>query len=91
MQQFVVANPIVTTKRSRTCLRPMSSSTSLYQRRRAATAEEIDAIPWMHSLLPAERERAIAALQVTQACAGEYLCHAGKTVTYWLGLIDGLL
>lgn len=91
MQQFVVANPIVTTKRSRTCLRLMSSSTSLYQRRRAATAEEIDAIPWMHSLLPAERERAIAALQVTQACAGEYLCHAGKTVTYWLGLIDGLL
>lgn len=69
----------------------MSSSTSLYQRRRAATAEEIDAIPWVHSLLPHERERAVAALQVTQACAGEYVCHAGRTVTYWLGLIDGLM
>lgn len=69
----------------------MSSSTSLYQRRRLATAEEIAAIPWLHSLLPAERERAIAALQVTEACAGEYVCHAGKSVKYWWGLIDGLL
>jgi len=69
----------------------MSLRTSLYQRRRAATAEEIDAIPWMHSLLPHERERAIDALQVTHACTGEYVCHAGKPVTYWLGLVEGLL
>ena len=68
-----------------------SSPSTLYQRRRTATAEEIHAIPWMHTLLPNERERAIAALQVTPACAGEYVCHAGRTVTYWLGVIDGLL
>lgn len=69
----------------------MSSSTSLYQRRRAATEQEIDAIPWIRSLLPAERERAVAALQITHACAGEYVCQAGKPVRYWLGLIEGLL
>lgn len=69
----------------------MSSSHSLYQRRRPASAQEIDAIPWIRLLLPRERERAIAALQVTHACAGEYVSHAGKPVTYWLGLIEGLL
>lgn len=51
----------------------------------------MDAIPWMHLLQPSERERAAAALQVTHACAGEYVSHAGKPVTYWLGLIEGLL
>lgn len=69
----------------------MSFSTSLYQRRRPATAQEIDAIPWMRLLLPRERERAVGALQVTHASAGEYVCHAGKAATYWLGLIEGLL
>lgn len=70
----------------------MSPSTaSLYQRRRPATGQEIDAIPWIHLLLPRERERAVAALQVTHAAAGEYVCHAGKPVTYWLGLVEGLL
>lgn len=69
----------------------MSSSHSLYQRRRPATAQEIEAIPWIHLLLPKERERAVAALQVTHACVGEYVSHAGKPVTYWLGLIEGLL
>ena len=69
----------------------MSASPSLYQRRRRATEQEIDAIPWMRLLLPQERERAIAAIEVTYACSGEYVCHAGKPVRYWLGLIDGLL
>ncbi|MGE8397849.1 MAG: Crp/Fnr family transcriptional regulator [Comamonas sp.] len=69
----------------------MSSSHSLYQRHRAATEQEIEAIPWMRLLLPKERERAAAALQVTHACAGEYVVHAGKPVSYWLGLIEGLL
>lgn len=45
----------------------------------------------MHLLQPQERKRAIDALQVTHACVGEYVSHAGKPVTYWLGLIEGLL
>ena len=88
---FVVANPIASDPWLVTCLQAMSSSPSLYQRRRSATPQEIASIPWIPSLLPHERERAIAALQVTHACAGEYVSHAGKPVRYWLGLIDGLL
>lgn len=45
----------------------------------------------MHVLQPRERERATAALQVTLACTGELVCQAGRPVTYWLGLIEGLL
>ena len=69
----------------------MSPSTSLYQRRRAATPEEINAIPWISLLLPHERERAVSTLLVTQASAGEYVSHAGKPVSFWLGLTEGLL
>lgn len=72
-------------------LTAMSSRTSLYQRRRPATPEEIEAIPWIHLLQPHERERAVSALLVTEACAGEYVSAIGKPATYWFGLIDGLL
>jgi CRP-like cAMP-binding protein len=63
----------------------------LYQRRRLATPEEIAGIPWMQLLQPHERERAVVGLQVTEACVGEFVCHAGRPVSYWFGLIDGLL
>ena len=69
----------------------MTSRTTLYQRRRLATPEEIAGIPWMQLLQPHERERAVAGLQVTEACVGEFVCHAGRPVSYWFGLIDGLL
>ena len=75
----------------KSCSGLMTSRTTLYQRRRPATAEEIVGIPWMRLLQPHERERAIASLQVTEACIGEFVCHAGRPVTFWLGLIDGLL
>jgi CRP/FNR family transcriptional regulator, cyclic AMP receptor protein len=83
--------PMLRRRRSAHAWALMSSSHSLYQRRRPATAQEIEAIPWMHLLQPQERKRAIDALQVTHACVGEYVSHAGKPVTYWLGLIEGLL
>lgn len=75
----------------RTCFVAMSSRISLYQRRRSASPEEIEAIPWVRLLAPAERERALSTLLVTQACAGEYVCNIGRPATYWFGLIDGLL
>lgn len=87
-----VANPNVVPAGLRTCLAAMSSRlSSLYQRRRCATPEEIASIPWMRVLQPHERERACASVLVTQACAGEYVCNVGKPVSYWFGLIDGLL
>ena len=64
---------------------------SLRQSARAPTPDEIAGIPWMLALAPAERERALESLVVTQAAAGDYICRIGRPVTYWFGLVDGLL
>ena len=64
---------------------------SLHQRRRLPRAEEIDGIPWLAALRPAERERAVASLLVGDASAGDYVCRVGKPVTYWFGVVEGLL
>jgi CRP-like cAMP-binding protein len=64
---------------------------SLHQRRRLPTAEELDGIPWLGQLLPAERERAVASLLVGDAQAGDYVCRVGRPVTYWFGVVEGLL
>ena len=69
----------------------MSSSSSLYQRRRPPNAQELEGIPWLRVLQPHERDRAVSALQVTQVFVGEYVCVLGRQVTYWFGLVDGLL
>lgn len=68
-----------------------SLTPSLHQRRRPVLSQELDDIPWIHLLQSHERQCAAAALQVSQACAGEYICTMGRQVTYWFGLIDGLL
>jgi CRP-like cAMP-binding protein len=52
---------------------------------------ELDAIPWIHLLTSAERERAVDDLKITDASAGDYVCRTGRPVTYWFGVIDGLL
>jgi CRP/FNR family transcriptional regulator, cyclic AMP receptor protein len=64
---------------------------SLHQRRRAPTTLELQAIPWLGLLSAQEHLRACAALQVGEAGSGDYVCRFGKPVTYWFGLIDGLL
>lgn len=69
--------------------RPIESS--LYQRRRPPSAAELDGIPWLKPLTAHERERAVAQLVVGDAEPGDYLCRIGRPVTYWFGVIDGLL
>ena len=69
----------------------MSSDPSLHQRRRALTAAELDTIPWLKLLAPKERERAVDDLQIADASPGEYVCRTGRPVTYWFGVVDGLL
>ena len=69
----------------------MKNAPSLHQRRRALTAAELAGIPWLECLKDEERERAVAELVVTQAEAGDLICRVGRPVTYWFGLIDGLL
>jgi CRP/FNR family cyclic AMP-dependent transcriptional regulator len=64
---------------------------SLHQRRRDPTAQELDDIPWLKLLLAHERERALEELQVGDAQPGDYVCRVGKPVTYWFGVVEGLL
>ncbi|MDD2545163.1 MAG: Crp/Fnr family transcriptional regulator [Burkholderiaceae bacterium] len=69
----------------------MSQDLSLHQRRRAPTSDELQGIPWLALLQSFERERAMAALVVGDAQAGDYVCRVGRPVTYWFGVVEGLL
>ena len=69
----------------------MSPEASLYQRWRPPRHDELDGIPWLAQLLPAERERAIEELRVGDAQAGDYVCRVGRPITYWFGVVEGLL
>ncbi len=69
----------------------MSQDLSLHQRRRPPSRGELDGIPWLGLLEAEARERAVATLVVGDAKAGDYVCRVGRPVTYWFGLVDGLL
>ena len=69
----------------------MKPEVTLFQRRRPLTAAELDVIPWFKLLSAPERERAVADLKVTDAEAGDFVCRTGRPVTYWFGVVDGLL
>jgi CRP-like cAMP-binding protein len=69
----------------------MTSELTLHQRRRAPTAAELAGIPWLALLGPAERERAVADIKVSDALPGDYVCRIGRPVTYWFGVVEGLL
>jgi CRP/FNR family transcriptional regulator, cyclic AMP receptor protein len=60
-------------------------------RSRAAVQADWAHIPWLRTLAAPERERALLDLRVVEVQAGELLCRVGKPVTYWFGVIDGLL
>ncbi len=70
---------------------PHSSAPRLSQRARPLSLEEEEGIPWMSSLSSAERAQVSGGLVVTLAEPGDYICRVGRQVTYWFGLIDGLL
>lgn len=69
----------------------MASELTLHQRRRAPTPAELAGIPWLRLLQPQEAQRAIAAIQVGDAEPGDLVCRVGRPVTYWFGVIEGLL
>ena len=64
---------------------------SLRERARAPSPHELAGIPWLRVLLPAERERAAAAIVVADAEVGDVLCRMGRPAAWWFGVIDGLL
>ena len=63
----------------------MKPEDSLHQRRRTPRAHELDGVPWLRLLLPPERDRALAVLEVGDALPGDYVCRVGRPVTYWFG------
>ena len=69
----------------------MNLDTSLHQRRRVLSRDELADIPWLALLQPGERERAVRELRVSDAAPGDYVCRIGRPVTYWFGVIEGLL
>ena len=69
----------------------MSYDNSLHQRRRPLTTSELDAIPWIHLLSSVEHERTVDDLKIADADPGEFVCRTGRPVTYWFGVVDGLL
>ena len=60
-------------------------------RARAPTPAEVEMVPWLATLGEAERHRAIEALQVADADAGDFVCKIGRPVSFWFGVVDGLL
>jgi len=69
----------------------MPSDLTLHQRRRDPTAPELAGVPWLAVLAPAERARAAADIKVGDALPGDYVCRIGRPVTYWFGVVEGLL
>ncbi len=60
-------------------------------RSRLASAEDLAQVPWLHKLDSEERAKVLADLRVVEVEPGELVCRVGRPVTYWFGVIDGLL
>ncbi len=63
----------------------------LRQRARALRETEFSAISWVQCLAENERLRVRGELMVTLALPGDSICRVGRPVTFWFGLIEGLL
>ena len=69
----------------------MHADKPLRIRSRAADPSELANIPWLALLSAVERERAVTELRVGDVPAGDYVCRVGRPITYWFGVIEGLL
>jgi CRP-like cAMP-binding protein len=69
----------------------MTAELSLHQRRRSPTPQELAGIPWLKVLRPEEFHAAASQIKVSDAQPGDYVCRIGRPVTYWFGVIEGLL
>jgi CRP-like cAMP-binding protein len=69
----------------------MATDLPLHQRRRKATTDELAGIPWLKVLKPDDYRIAVASIQVGDALPGDSICRVGRPVTYWFGVVEGLL
>jgi CRP-like cAMP-binding protein len=69
----------------------MAQESSVHQRRRPLTLAELNDIPWLRLLHADERQRIAPQLVVSDLQTGDHVCRIGKPVTYWFGVLSGLL
>ena len=69
----------------------MANEIPLHQRRRDPTAAELAGIPWLRVLEPPQWTLAAREVTVGDALPGDYVCRIGRPVTYWFGVVEGLL
>ena len=69
----------------------MAKENSVHQRRRTPTDAELQEIPWLGLLTPDEQAQIVPQLVVSDPQTGDYVCRVGRPVTYWFGVISGLL
>ena len=60
-------------------------------RSRAAGPDDLAHIHWLPQLDADERARVVADMRVVMVEPGELVCRVGRPVTYWFGVVDGLL
>ncbi|MBK6360630.1 MAG: Crp/Fnr family transcriptional regulator [Comamonadaceae bacterium] len=63
----------------------------LHQRRRQPRSHELDAIPWLALLRPPSASAPSTSCAWAMRRPGEYVCRTGRPVTYWFGVVEGLL
>jgi len=64
---------------------------SLIQRQRSPMEQELAAIPWLALLSKSDYDYVLPEIKVTIAAEGDVICRMGRPVTYWFGVIEGLL
>ena len=69
----------------------LANSLNLIQRQRPPTTQELAAIPWLALLSPSDYDYVVPEIKVTMAYGGDVICRMGRPVTYWFGVIEGLL
>jgi CRP/FNR family transcriptional regulator, cyclic AMP receptor protein len=69
----------------------MTTTSTVFQRRRALTPAELANIPWLRLLSSDEHAKAVAGLTISQALPGDLICRLGRPATYWFGVVEGLL
>lgn len=69
----------------------MDPRPSLHERRRMLTHDELVRVPWLEHLRSQERARVVSELRVSLAEPGDVICRVGHPVTYWFGVLSGLL
>ena len=69
----------------------MSTDLSLHHRRRAPLPAELAAIPWLAALDANQYQQVVPEIKVGDALPGDFVCRTGRPVTYWFGVVDGLL